>query len=94
MWFTRVLLRTLFGCRLLRFVDRFVGFASRSALLSRGSIVENSFSCADMLNWVLKLFSLRVIMSKVRIGNSGGRFFPPPFFCQAIGVPLLNLAVG
>jgi hypothetical protein len=47
-----------------------------------GEVVRLTFWCAEMLNWVLKLFSFHDIMSKVRIANSGGRFFPPPFFCQ------------
>ena len=40
------------------------------------------FSCAQMLNWVLKLFSFRDIMSKVRIANSGGKVSLRPFFAR------------
>jgi hypothetical protein len=45
-----------------------------------------TFWCADMLNWVLKLFSVRDIMSKVRIANSGGRFPPALFLPNGIAM--------
>jgi hypothetical protein len=47
-----------------------------------GEVLMLTFWCAELLNWVLKLFSFRDIMSKARIANSGGKLIPPPFFCQ------------
>ena len=41
-------------------------------LCGAGSVVNN-FWCIPMINWVLKLFSFHVIMSKERIDSSGGR---------------------
>jgi len=46
-----------------------------------------------MLNWVLKLFSIRDIMSKVRIANSGGNLSLRPFFANRYVTFMLNLAV-
>src|SRR5690606_2732224 len=48
----------------------------------RQKYAENIFLCVELLTWVLKLFSLRDIMSKVRITASGGEHSSPPFFCQ------------
>jgi len=46
-----------------------------------------------MLNWVLKLFSFRDIMSKGRIASSGGNLSLRPFFAKGYAARLLNLAV-
>jgi len=53
----------------------------------------NSFWCQKLLNWVLKLFSFRVIMCKVRIANSGGNLSLRAFFANRYVVWMLNLAV-
>jgi hypothetical protein len=44
--------------------------ADRRVGVAKGEI---TILCAQMLNWVLKLFSHRDIMSKVRIANSGNQ---------------------
>lgn len=58
-----------------------------------GSRAGGKFSCQKTLNWVLKLFSFRDIMSKARIDNSGGNLSPRPFFAKRYAARLLNLAV-
>jgi hypothetical protein len=51
---------------------------------TREKWTRNSFSCARMLNWVLKLFHFHVIMSKVRIANSGGSYIPSALFLPTV----------
>lgn len=48
----------------------------------RGFDRKVSFWCMELLNWVLKLFSFRDIMSKARIASSGGRISLRPFFAM------------
>jgi hypothetical protein len=54
----------------------------------------NSFWCAEMLNWVLKLFSLHDIMSKARMDSSGGSISLRPFFARRSQLPLLDQAIA